>query len=495
MTGIDTARLSTGIEGLDTVLGGGLPAKGIYLLEGDPGVGKTTLCLQYLLEGRARGQTGCYIALTETRDEVMTVARAHGWSLDGLSIFELGAIDPSQRRAGQTMFHPAEVELQETLRPILAEIDTMRPCRLVLDSLSELRLLADDPLRYRRQLLALKQFFVERDCTVLLIDPAPKENAILETIVSGVLRLEKATPLYGSPRRRLSVDKLRGIPYREGYHDYQIRTGGIVVFPRLVASEHAEDYEHGQVASGVGELDTLLGGGLERGTSTLVMGAAGTGKSALATQYALASAERGERSIVFTFEETLGSWLTRANALGLRVAPHVDGGRIQLVHVDPSELSPGELAAMVRNAVESEGVKLVVIDSLNGYLQSVPEEGFLMLHLHELLTYLSQRGVTTLLIMAQYGLLGPAMQSPVDVSYLADGVVLMRYFEAGGEVRQAISVVKKRSGRHERSIREFKLAQGGVRVGAPLREFHGILTGVPTYVGEQAPLMQERDER
>lgn len=486
-----TDRVPTGILGLDHVLRGGLPSNGVFLVQGKPGAGKTTLALQYLLEGLRRGETVLYAAVTETRREVEQVARSHGWSLDGLPIWELSeAATRGRGEDEQTLFHPAEVELDEITRPLLAEIDRVSPSRVVIDSLSEIRLLSREPLRYRRQLLALKDHFLARQCTVLLVDtPTIDAAGILETLIGGLILLEKATPAYGTTRRRLAVDKMRGVHFIEGYHDFQIRTGGIHVYPRLVAAEHPDTLQRAPISSGISELDSLLGGGLDRGTSTLLLGAAGTGKSSLATQYAIAAAERGERAVIYTFEETLGTWLARSLGLGFDVKGHLQSGRIHVIHVDPAELSAGEFAANVKRAVEDESAQLIVIDSLNGYLQSVPEESFLLLHLHELLTYLSQQGATTIMNIAQHGLLGPVLEGPLDVSYLADSVLLLRYFEANGEVRQAISVVKKRSGRHERTIREFKLDFGGVRVGAPLREFQGVLTGVPAYAGAKERLI------
>ncbi len=438
-----------------------------------------------------------YVALSESRDDVLSVARSHGWSIDGIHIHVAHSSDfQSRREREQTVFHPAEIDLEETIGPIIEEVERMRPALLVIDSLSELRLLAEEPLRYRRQLLALKERFVALGSTVLLVDTAtPSENGVLETIVSGTIRMEKVTPVYGTTRRRLAIEKLRAIRFREGYHDYVIATGGVVVHPRLVAADHGVEFAREAVTSGVPALDALLGGGLDRGTSTVIVGAAGTGKSSMATQYAMAAAARGERSVIYMFEETIGTWLTRARALGFEVDQHLASGCIRLVHVDPAELSPGELSSGVRKAVEEDGVRLIVFDSLNGYLNSVPEESYLILHLHELLTYLDQQGVTTLLITAQHGMLGPAMSAPIDVSYLADAVLMLRYFEAAGEVRQAISVVKKRSGKHERTIREFGLDRGGVRVGEPLRDFHGVLTGVPTYVGGQVQLLRRPEPK
>lgn len=490
-------KVNTGVPGLDDVLGGGLPRAGIFLLQGHPGVGKTTLALRFLLAGVERGEPGLYIALTESRRDVQLVAKSHELSLTGLDIWELNGAGSGNGHEEQTMFHPAEVELEETTRPILQAIERLKPRRVVIDSMSEIRLLSREPRRYRRQLLALKQFFTEHDCTVILVDTPSAASGdgagIIETMVGGRIVLEKVTPLYGAPRRRLAVDKLRGAKYREGYHDYKIRTGGITVYPRLVAAEHGAPFAQSPFKSGLPQLDALLGGGLERGTSSLIIGSAGTGKSSLATQYAVAAAERGELSVLYTFEEAEQTWLARTHSLGFDVAPHLESGRIRLEHVDPAELSPGELSANVRGAVENEGASLIVIDSLNGYLQSMPEESFLLLHLHELLTYLAQRGTTTLMNMAQHGLLGPTMVAPVDVSYLADTVLLLRYFEAAGEVRQAISVVKKRSGKHERTIREFQLHRGGLKLGEPLRDFHGVLTGVPTYHGAGTPPIVEHE--
>jgi circadian clock protein KaiC len=488
-------RVATGVEGLDDVLCGGLPPRGMYLVQGEPGIGKTTLALQFLLEGLRRGEKSMYVALTESRDEVRDVARSHGWSIDGLEIYDAVLADESKTRTtDQTMFYPAEVELEETIKPLITELRRVRPCRVVVDSVSEIRLLAQDPLRFRRQLWQLKQFFIDQRATVLLIDPGAAETSILETTVAGILRLDKVTPLYGSTRRRIVIEKLRGVRFREGYHDYLIQTGGLVVHPRLIAAEHPKALSRQLMCSDVRELDAMLGGGLERGTSTLIMGAAGTGKSSLCTQYAMAAALRGEKSLIYTFEETVGTWMARTAALGFDIEPQVAAGRIRVIQVSPAEMLPGELSSAVWHAVEKENITLLIIDSLNGYLQSLPGNNFLLLHLHELLTYLTQQGVTTLMTIVQHGLIGSAMTAPVDVSYLADAVVLLRYFEAKGEVRQAVSVVKKRSGRHERMIREFRLDQGGVRVGDPLRQFHGVLTGVPTYRGDDAPLLRARDD-
>lgn len=468
---------STGNEQLDHVLRGGLPRNAMYLLQGVPGSGKTTLALQFLLEGVRLGERCLYVSLSETADEVQGVAHAHGWSLEGLTIYEgyegLGEDE-------NTLFEPSEVELGERMRSILGEVARLQPTRVVLDSCTELRLLAQSALRYRQQILALKQELAERRRTVLLIDNPPPDapDVLLQSIVHGVVELEQLAPVYGAERRRLRVTKLRGIPYAGGQHDFVIRTGGLVVFPRLVAAEHASAPVIEPVPSGVAELDQLLGGGPVRGTSTLLIGPAGTGKSSLSSLYAFAAAERGERVAIFGFDETVHTTLARASSLGIDLARHVEAGRILLRRVDPAELSPGEFAHAVVRSVEA-GARVVVIDSVNGYQQAMPDERLLTVHLHELLTYLDTRGVVTFLLMAQHGLVAHELQAPADISYLADTVILLRFFEALGGVRKAISVIKKRTGPHETTIRELSLGAEGVRVGAPLTRFRGVLTGVP----------------
>jgi circadian clock protein KaiC len=473
---------ATGITGLDEVLCGGLTSHHLYLVEGVPGSGKTTFALQFLLEGVRRGESVLYVTLSETESELRAVSASHGWSLEGIDIRELVPSENSLRPDDQyTMFHPSEVELSETTKTILADVDRLRPQRVVFDSLSEIRLLAGNPLRYRRQILALKQFFVGRDCTVLLLDDmtSSQHDLQVQSIAHGVVRLEQMYPEYGAERRRLIVLKYRGVAFRGGYHDYVIRKGGLEVFPRLVAREHRPEPALEKMASGVAALDALIGGGIERGTSTLVIGAAGTGKSSLAAQFVAAAAARGDRSAMFLFDEGLNTLLTRTEGLGIDLRAHLRDGKITMQQIDPAELSPGEFVNAIKVAVERHQARIVVIDSLNGYLQAMPEERFLIIQLHELLNYLAQAGVATILIGAHTGLIGAHMQSPVDASYLADAVVLMRYFESKGEVRQAISVMKKRGGEHERSIREFKLTRKGIVVGPPLREFRGVLTGVP----------------
>ncbi|MFO0953705.1 MAG: ATPase domain-containing protein [Isosphaeraceae bacterium] len=485
----DAALAATGVAGLDDILGGGLTPDRLYLVEGSPGSGKTTLALQYLFEGRRRGEPVLYVTLSETAAELAAVARSHGWTLDGVHVLELVAPESELEPGSQYgMFHPSEVELGEPTRAVLAEVGRIRPARVVIDSLSELRLLAQSPLRYRRQILALKQFFIGRECTVFLLDDLTSgaEDLQLQSIVHGVISLERLSPEYGADRRRLRITKLRGQQYRGGYHDFAIRPGGLAVFPKLVASEHLRPHEPGLLASGNPEFDAMLGGGIPYGTSTLLLGPAGTGKSTTSLQYARAAAERGEHAIVFAFDERVETLLSRTAGLGMDISRHVQEGRIGLRCVDAAELSPGEFAHIVRAAVEGEGgapgARVVVIDSLNGYLQAMPEERFLQAQLHELLTYLGHRGVATFLVVAQHGLIGN-MQTPVDTTYLADAVVLYRYFEADGELRQAVSVVKKRNGPHERTIRELTIGPGGLRLGPPLKGFQGVLTGVPVDTG------------
>ncbi|HEY6820510.1 MAG TPA: ATPase domain-containing protein [Burkholderiales bacterium] len=472
---------STGIAGLDNVLGGGFTPNRLYLVEGMPGSGKTTLAFQFLIEGVRLGEPVLYVTLSETAEEIRAVAASHGWSVDGVAIRELVPAQESLEPEEQyTVFHPSEVELSDTTKKILADVERIKPARLVFDSLSELRLLAGNPLRYRRQILALKQYFAGRRCTVLLLDDLTSEGHDLQvqSIAHGAILLEQTIPEYGKQRRRLSIVKYRGKEFRGGFHDYTIERGGLRVYPRLVAAEHKQEQMRERLSSGRPALDKLLGGGIERGTSTLVMGAAGTGKSTIAALFACAAADRGERAAMFLFDESTRTLLARMSALGVDLARHVASGAVTVQQIDPAELSPGEFSHAITHAVEKGGCSVLVVDSLNGYLNSMPSERFLVIQLHEILTYLGQKGVATLLINAQQGLIGH-MSSSVDASYLADAVVLMRYFEAEGEVRQAISVVKKRGGVHERTIREFRLEPGSITVGEPLREYRGILTGTP----------------
>jgi circadian clock protein KaiC len=471
----------TGIAGLDDVLSGGFTKNRLYLIQGDPGVGKTTLGLQFLLEGARRGEPGLYLTLSESKEELNAVADSHGWSLNSINIFEYSAHDRLAVEETSTLFHPSEVELGEATRRLLEEVERVKPQRLVIDSLSEIRLLAQSPLRYRRQILGLKHFFSTRQCTVLMLDDksVAEGDMQLMTLAHGVLMLEQLAPQYGAERRRLRVSKFRGVKYRGGYHDFAIRTGGIIVYPRLVASEHRDDFTPQRLTSGLPEVDELLGGGIDRGTSTLIMGPAGAGKSALATQYVNAAAERGENAAVFIFDESRGTLFLRSRAMKMRLAEHVASGRVSLQQIDPAEIPPGEFVHLVREAVESRHISVLVIDSLNGYMNAMPEESFLTIQMHELLTYLGQKGVATILVVAQHGLLGHNMLTPVDVSYLADCVILLRYYEHAGEILKAMSVVKKRSGAHEKTIRPLQMGKDGLVVGKPLSEFHGVLTGVP----------------
>jgi circadian clock protein KaiC len=485
----EVTRCSSGCSGLDDVLGDGLPVGHVYLVEGEPGTGKTTMALQFVAEGLKHGEKVLYVTLSESRTELMNVARLHGLNVEGLSILEVRPSEQDLKPEGQyTVFHPAEVELSDRVQAIMAEVDRQKPTRLVIDALSEVRMLAKDPLRYRRQILSLKEYAPE-NCTVILLDDRTSRYADLElhSIVHGVISMSRVSREYGKTMRRLEVTKLRGSAFREGFHDYLIRSGGVVVFPRLVASEYSsEQSDQSVAASGIPELDTLAGGGLGRGTSTLLIGPAGCGKTTLALRWLTTAAERGEKTVAFIFEETINTLLGRAAGLGMNLDAHLKSGRMKIEHLDPAEVSPGEFVDMVRRSVEEDGARAVLIDSLNGFLQAMPGEQFLALHLHELLTYLNNRGILTLMILAQMGLVGSAMQTPIDVSYLADNILVLRYFEARGEVRQAISMMKKRSGGHERSIRELRLGPDTIRVGEPLSNFQGILSGSPTSL---APLL------
>lgn len=495
MTDNHVPLASTGVDGLDTILGGGLTPHRLYLIEGTPGAGKTTLALQFLQAGAQRGERVLYVSLSESMDELRAVAASHGWSLEGIDVRELIPSEDSLKPDEQyTLFHPSEVELGDTTRAILEDAERLQPSRVVFDSLSELRLLAGNPLRYRRQILALKQFFLGRQCTVLMLDDrGPVEHDLqLQTLAHGVIMLDHTHPEYGAERRRLHVVKYRGMSYRGGHHDFIIQKGGLRVFPRLIAAQHRHGGSRRLLSSGVPKLDELLGGGIECGTSTLIAGAAGAGKSTLAVQMASTAAANGARAAMFIFDESVATLVKRAEGLGIEVREHMEAGRLHVQPIDPAEMSPGQFARTVADTVHTLKVSLIVIDSLNGYLQAMPEERFLTVQLHELLAYLGHQGVATILVGVQQGLIGSQMQTPVDATYLADGVILMRYFEARGEVRQAISIMKRRGGNHERTIRELRLGKQGISVGEPLREFRGILTGVPVYEGVADPLLKSQ---
>ncbi len=472
-------KVSTGIPGLDDVLAGGLPRGRLYLVEGDPGTGKTTLGLHFLLAGARLRETALYVTLTETAEEVRAVAESHGWSLDGISIWDVRPnVEKNGSEGDYTILHPGEMELGEIISAIAEEAKRIVPARVVIDSVTEMRLLARDALRHRRQILYLKRLFDELRSTVVVLDDLSAQHGDLQlqSISHGALRLEHLAEDYGVGRRRLRVLKLRGVAYRDGFHDFRIVTGGMIVFPRLVAAEHPVTFEPGQVASGIPELDAILGGGLDRGTTALIMGPAGTGKSILATQYAVGAAQRGERAAVYLFEEARQTYLARAAGLQMNAAEFIKRKLIAVEQIDPATLAPSEFVYRVRESVERDHARIVVIDSLNGYLAAMPDEGVLASNLRELVRYLSEQGVLTLLVVAEHGLVGSTLNAPVDVSYLADTVVVLRYFEARGEVHQAISIVKRRSGAHERTIHELRIGPG-ITVGPPLTEYEGVLAG------------------
>lgn len=481
------ARLLTGVEGLDDILNGGLPKGHLYLAEGDPGTGKTTLALQFLLEGVKRGDRGMYITLSESKRELEKVAASHGWSVQSISIYEMIHSDEDLSSEAQyTVFHPSDVELADTMTAILKHVEEIRPQRVVFDSLSEFRMLARDPLKYRRQILALKRYFAGRNCTVLLLDHSTAESSRndlqLQSIAHGVIKMQSLERDFGIKRRRMEIHKLRGSQFREGFHDYTIKTGGLTIYPRLIAAEHKPGFKRTPLSSGLKELDDLFRGGIDTGTSTLLLGPAGCGKSTIALRYAVSSAQRGEKALILTFDEALGTLIERARGLGMDPTGLLESGMLDIQQIDPAELSPGEFVSKIRELVEEQDLRMVVIDSMNGFLNAMPHEQFLAMQLHELLAYLGQQGIATLLTLAQHGFIG-VTNSPIDVSYLADTVLLFRYFERAGSIRQALSVVKKRSGPHERTIRELIFGEGRITVGPPLKEFEGVVTGSLTFTG------------
>jgi circadian clock protein KaiC len=489
------ARASTGIPGLDDILGGGLPGEHLYLVEGDPGAGKTTLGLHFLLEGMRHGHKGLYVTLSETEHELQTVAASHGWQLEGIEIFELVSDEGLSPELEQSILHPSQVELGETVRGVMTAVERLKPQRVVFDSLSEMRLLAQDPLRYRRQVLALKKFFSDHGCTVLMLDDrsSRETDQQLHSIAHGVVNLEQSVDQYGPERRRLRVLKMRGIKFRGGDHDFVLDTGGIAVFPRLVASEHRIRTEYNIVSTGIPKLDELMGGGMPCGSNTLFNGPSGVGKTTTAMACVLAALKRGEKASYYLFDEGLSTMLIRGKALGLNLEPFLQSGQLRIVVLDPAEVTAGEFAHMVRHAVEDDQAQVVVIDSLNAYLQAMPGSKYLMLQMHELLTYLNYRNIVTILILGQHGVLGE-MRTEVDMSYLADAILMFRFFEARGKLLKAVSMVKSRTNRHEQTIREFRMGATGLEVGQELTDFEGVLAGVTAYHGK-LPLLDEQKTR
>jgi circadian clock protein KaiC len=492
-------KASTGVKGLDHVLAGGLPEGRLYLVEGQPGSGKTTLAMQFLLEGAAQGEPTLYVTLSETSDELAAVAQSHGWSLDGIRLFELSNLEALGEGREQSVLHPWEIELSETVKLITAAIEQASPKRVVFDSLSELRLLAQDPLRYRRQVLTLKQYFAARDITVLMVDDLTGSldgngDGQLHSLCHGVVRLDRQTLEYGTVRRRIEVQKLRGVNFRGGRHDFQIRPGGLVVFPRLNAAEYDAPFVGETMSSGIPELDGMLDGGPLRGTCTLITGPAGSGKTNLALQFVDAACRRGERCAIYEFDERIGTLLMRASQMGVDLPGYIEAGLLQVRQIDPAETAPGEFSAMVCDEVDQNQAKVVLIDSLAGYMTAMPQEQHLQLQMHELLAYLNQRGVVTLLINPQQSLVGSMSSTGLNVSYIADAVLLLRFFEADARVRKALAVIKNRSGPHEDSIRELRIDRRGLRLGETLHGFRGVLSGVPRYVGAGAPLLEDRGD-
>ena len=483
---------ATGVAGLDEILAGGLAKGRLFLVEGSPGTGKTTVASQFLMAGAEQGETVLYITLSETEAELRDGAASHGWEFpENFEVFELvppeSLLNDEQQ---QSLLYSSDLELGETTKRIFEVFERLQPARVVLDSLSEIRLLAQSSLRYRRQILALKHYFSHNDATVLMLDDLTADvmDKTVHSVAHAVIRLEELSPNYGPERRRMRVLKYRGRRYRGGYHDFVIETGGVRIFPRLVSAEHRVEFKRETVPVEDDRLNDLLGGGFDRGASNLILGPAGTGKSLLALSFVASAIARGEGAAMFIFDEELGLLFERSKGLGIDLQAMADTGRLAIEQIDAAELTPGEFSQRVRVCVETHGARTVVIDSLNGYQAAMPEEQALILHMHELLQYLNRQGTTTFLTVAQHGLVGD-MKAPVDVTYLADTVILLRYFEALGRVRRAISVVKKRTGIHEDTIREFMIDRKGITLGEPLTAFQGVLRGVPSLVSEDAGLL------
>ncbi|QBQ54979.1 ATPase domain-containing protein [Nitrosococcus wardiae] len=490
-----TARIPTGVPGLDAVLGGGLPGHHTYLVEGGHGAGKTMLSLQFCIAGAQRGERVLYLSTCESEEDIREIAHAHDWSLEGVHLHYLDPQEILGETPAQSVFHPAEIELPQMVDTLLSVIAASDPQRLVIDSLAEIRLLADSPRWFRSQVLALGKHLADRSCTILFCDDQLDERESGQSIVHGVIRLEQRARDYGPDRRRLRITKLRGHPFYSGYHDMAIRTGGLEVYPRLVAAEHRQEVAPAVISSGLPELDALFGGGIDRSTATLLLGPSGTGKSILASQFAVAAAGRGERAALYLFDERVHTFLRRAQGLGIDLTGQRDRGRIELQQVDPAEMTPGEFSHQVQQAITERDVRLVVIDSLAGYAHAMPDERWLTLHLHELLAYLSQQQITVLLVMAQHGLPGTPRHVSFDLSYIADSVLLFHAFEYAGEIRKVISAYKRRGGAHEAALRELRFGPKGIGIGAPLRQFEGILTGTPHFTGEElTPIDPHHDQ-